>query len=85
MVMARNRQYIRSGGTKHGLHAILTLFTCGLWAPVWLLAALFTSKQTKTVLPQPQQIVYLQAPPPAYQPPAPNPLDPFDAWRQPPR
>jgi hypothetical protein len=58
----RMRQHvIRSGGTKHGLHALLTLFTCGLWAPVWLLAALFTPK--KTVVPEPSQFVYPPMPP----------------------
>jgi len=24
--------------TMHGLHAVLTFATCGLWLPVWLLA-----------------------------------------------
>jgi hypothetical protein len=57
------RNVIRSGGTKHGLHALLTLFTCGLWAPVWLLAALFTSKKTETVIPEPTQFVHPPTPP----------------------
>lgn len=29
------------GGTSHGLHLVLTLFTCGLWLPIWALAAIF--------------------------------------------
>ena len=29
------------GGCNHLLHAILTVMTCGLWWPVWAVAALF--------------------------------------------
>jgi hypothetical protein len=29
------------GGTNHALHAVLTLLTCGLWLPVWILVAIF--------------------------------------------
>ena len=29
------------GGTSHGLHLVLTVFTCGLWLPIWALAAIF--------------------------------------------
>lgn len=29
------------GGTNHALHLVLTLFTCGLWLPIWLIAAIF--------------------------------------------
>ncbi|ANW64063.1 hypothetical protein BCA37_11060 [Mycobacterium sp. djl-10] len=25
------------GGTSHGLHLLLTLLTCGLWLPVWII------------------------------------------------
>lgn len=25
------------GGTNHGLHAVLTLLSCGLWLPIWIL------------------------------------------------
>jgi Protein of unknown function (DUF2510) len=32
-----------SGGTNHALHLILTLLTCGLWLPVWILVAIFSS------------------------------------------
>lgn len=28
-----------SGGVNHGLHLILTVLTCGLWAPIWLILA----------------------------------------------
>ena len=30
-----------SGGTNHGLHLLLTLLTCGLWLPIWLIIAIF--------------------------------------------
>ncbi|MDV3130168.1 DUF2510 domain-containing protein [Mycobacterium sp. 21AC1] len=29
------------GGPNHAVHLILTLLTCGLWLPVWILVALF--------------------------------------------
>jgi len=29
------------GGTNHALHLVLTLFTCGLWLPIWIIAAIF--------------------------------------------
>jgi hypothetical protein len=31
------------GGTSHGLHAVLTLLSCGLWLPIWILVAIFSS------------------------------------------
>ena len=34
-------QTVVVGGTNHALHAILTIFTCGLWAPIWVLVAIF--------------------------------------------
>lgn len=36
------------GGSGHSIHAILTLFSCGLWAPIWFLHWLFTRKKTVT-------------------------------------
>ncbi len=35
--------------TNHVLHAIITFFTCGLWAFVWLLIGL-TNKETRRVI-----------------------------------
>ena len=29
------------GGVNHALHAVLTLLSCGLWLPIWILAAIF--------------------------------------------
>ena len=31
------------GGTSHALHLILTILTCGLWLPIWILVAIFGS------------------------------------------
>lgn len=31
-------------GPNHLIHLILTLVTCGLWAPVWLLVAILDSR-----------------------------------------
>ncbi len=28
---------VYTSGTNHGLHLILTLLTCGLWLPVWII------------------------------------------------
>ncbi len=36
-------------GTNHGLHLALSLFTCGLWLPIWILVALFEEKRVYTV------------------------------------
>ncbi|MFA5708756.1 DUF2510 domain-containing protein [Mycolicibacterium sp.] len=31
------------GGANHALHAVLTLLSCGLWLPVWILVAIFSA------------------------------------------
>jgi hypothetical protein len=28
------------GGPNHALHAVLTVLTCGMWAPIWILVAI---------------------------------------------
>jgi hypothetical protein len=28
--------YVRPG-VNHGLHLVLTLLTCGMWAPIWII------------------------------------------------
>jgi hypothetical protein len=33
-------------GTNHGLHLVLTLLTCGLWFPIWLIDALVNPPRT---------------------------------------
>lgn len=34
------------GGTNNALHAVLTLFTCGLWLPIWILIAIFSGSSS---------------------------------------
>ncbi len=34
-----------SAGPNHGLHLVLTILTCGLWLPVWILVAIFGRKR----------------------------------------
>jgi hypothetical protein len=36
---------IVSTGPNHALHLILTLFTCGMWLPIWLLVSIFGHRQ----------------------------------------
>lgn len=36
-------------GPNHGLHFALTLFTCGMWLPVWILVALDNRQTVKTI------------------------------------
>lgn len=35
-------------GPNHGLHLALTLFTCGLWLPVWVIIAIDNKKRVRT-------------------------------------
>ena len=35
------------GGTNHVVHAIISVMTCGLWLPVWLIIAAGEKKQTR--------------------------------------
>ncbi|MFE3545550.1 hypothetical protein ACFXK0_21515 [Nocardia sp. NPDC059177] len=34
-------------GPNHGLHLMLTLITCGLWLPVWIIVAIFDAMNRK--------------------------------------
>ena len=36
---------IVSTGPNHLLHLLLTLFTCGMWLPIWLLVTIFSGRQ----------------------------------------
>lgn len=42
---------VKTGGTRHGMHALISLFTCGAWLPVWFLVWLLTKKH-KVALPR---------------------------------
>lgn len=37
------------GGPNHALHAILTLLSCGLWLPIWILMAIFGGGSSSSV------------------------------------
>lgn len=37
------------GGPNHALHAVLTLLTCGLWLPIWILAAIIGAASGSSV------------------------------------
>jgi hypothetical protein len=34
-------------GPNHALHALISLFTCGLWLPIWMIIAILDSKKVK--------------------------------------
>ena len=36
-------------GTNHGLHLVLSLLTCGMWLPVWLLIAIVSGSSSSSV------------------------------------
>ncbi|AVI04430.1 hypothetical protein SEA_UGENIE5_34 [Mycobacterium phage Ugenie5] len=35
--------------TNHAMHIMLSVFTCGLWLPVWIFAAMINSSRTRKV------------------------------------
>ncbi|SDY80169.1 hypothetical protein SAMN05444365_103524 [Micromonospora pattaloongensis] len=35
-------------GSAHAVHGVLTVCTAGLWAPVWILHAIFAQRRTTT-------------------------------------
>lgn len=37
------------GGANHALHAVLTLLSCGLWLPIWILVAIFSGGASSAV------------------------------------
>ncbi|OKI43031.1 hypothetical protein [Micromonospora sp. CB01531] len=40
---------VKTGGTRHSMHALISLFTCGAWLPVWFLVWLLTKKHKVAV------------------------------------
>ncbi len=42
-----------ASGPNHALHLILTIFTCGLWLPIWLIIALINPRNVRAVRPEP--------------------------------
>ena len=56
--------YVEKRGANHGLHLILTLLTCGLWAITgWPIAAIMGRKTTYRGPAQPQYYPQYQQPP----------------------
>ncbi|QFG11549.1 hypothetical protein PBI_MAMINIAINA_36 [Mycobacterium phage Maminiaina] len=35
--------------TNHAMHLLLSAITCGLWVPVWVIAAMINSSRTRKV------------------------------------
>lgn len=72
-------QQVVKRGANHTLHIIMSIFTCGLWLPVWAVAAMMGRKTVTQVTPPPAAPQYPygppQTPPPGYghpqQPPYP--------------
>lgn len=63
-------------GANHGLHIVLTICTCGIWAITgWPIAAMMGRKTRTTVYPGPQQ----------YAPPPPQPYPPQQPYGYPPQ
>ncbi|GGW41252.1 hypothetical protein [Streptomyces xantholiticus] len=71
------QRYVERRGANHGLHVVLSILTCGIWAITgWPLAAII-GRRTVTKVPvyQPPQVMppqqpygYPQQPPQAYPP-----------------
>lgn len=43
-----------SSGPNHALHLILTLLTCGMWLPIWVIVALFSPSGVRVATPMNQ-------------------------------
>lgn len=44
---------------NHLLHALLTLFLCGLWAPIWLILALSVREERQVITVDPSGQIYV--------------------------
>ncbi|MEU7074717.1 hypothetical protein AB0B30_32580 [Streptomyces narbonensis] len=79
--------YVEKRGANHGLHLVLTLLTCGLWAITgWPIAAILGRKRTVRG-PAPYYPQYQQQPPPGPYPPpgyGPPPQQPPGPYSTPP-
>jgi Protein of unknown function (DUF2510) len=45
-------------GPNHALHAVLTLFTCGAWLPIWIIVAIVHASQPRGQQSYPPAVVY---------------------------
>ncbi|WP_060888668.1 hypothetical protein [Streptomyces scabiei] len=90
------QRIVHKRGANHGLHIVLTILTCGLWAITgWPIAAMMGRKHVTTTYGGPQQQPYGhpqqgyppqpygQQPPPQYGPP-PGATPPYGYPQQPP-
>lgn len=69
-------------GANHGLHIVLTILTCGLWAITgWPIAAMM-GRKTVVTAPPPYQQPY--GPPPGQYPPQPPYGQPYPPQQRPP-
>lgn len=77
----RPQQYVTKRGANHGLHVVLTILTCGLWAFTgWPIAAIL-GRKTRTTVHQPPPGYY---PPPGQPPYGPPPGTYYPPQQQPP-
>lgn len=82
--MARTQRIVEKRGANHGLHVVLTILTCGLWAiSGWPIAAAMGRKKV-TRVPTPQQQYGQQQPPQGYGQPGQAPQQ-NTTWGQQPR
>lgn len=75
------QRVVEKRGANHGLHLVLTLITCGVWAITgWPIAAIMGRKKTVSYAPPPPQIYgqppYGQYPPAQQYPPGQYPPTP---------
>ena len=48
-IVINNNIVAPAGGPNTALHLALTVFTCGMWLPVWLIIALIDNRQARAV------------------------------------
>lgn len=75
MYQQPQQQYrqVEKRGANHGLHIVLTILTCGLWAITGWPIATAMGRKTKTTTYAPAPQVYPQQQPQGYAPPPQQP------------
>jgi hypothetical protein len=67
----QQQRIVHKRGANHGLHIVLTILTCGLWAITgWPIAAIMGRKHVTTTYGGPPQQPYGYPPQQGYPPPA---------------
>jgi hypothetical protein len=75
------QQVVTKRGANHGLHIVLTICTCGLWAITgWPIAAAMGRKSTQTVYPPASPQQWQQPPGYGYPPQQPPPQPGHQQW-----